>query len=155
MFLGSAVLIIASFIIMGLTTMYKLPSVLAMLAVATMQFSHSAGYVSVAGLLLGVLLPSGSRSTYSGLVAAIEGLSAFSQSATRPYIEDTLGVSWLYFIFAFVVTCCLIFMLFMMPETKGKTLEEIELTVMLPRREGCNIRRDSAETIKTMVSHSP
>ena len=60
-FLGSAVLIIASYIVMGLTAVYDLPSVLAMLAVAAMQFAHSAGYVSVAGLLLGVLLPSGTH----------------------------------------------------------------------------------------------
>ena len=57
-FLASAILIIAAHITMGLTNMTLLPPAFAMVAIAIIQFSSSAGYISVSYLLLGVLLPS-------------------------------------------------------------------------------------------------
>ena len=74
-FLICAILIIAAHIMMGLTNMMLLPPVFAMVAIAIIQFTSSAGYVSVSYLLLGVLLPSSSRSTFTGLVAMLGGLS--------------------------------------------------------------------------------
>ena len=52
-FLGSAVLVIASHVIMGFTIMDKLPPFFAMVAIGTIQFAFSSGYVSVAWVLLG------------------------------------------------------------------------------------------------------
>ena len=82
-FLGSAAMVAAAHVTMGLTISDVLPSEFALVAVATIQFASTAGYVSVAGLLLGVLLPSSSRSTFTGIIATIEGLSALSQSVIR------------------------------------------------------------------------
>ena len=90
-FLGSGAMVAAAHVTMGLTISDVLPSEFALVAVATIQFASTAGYVSVAGLLLGVLLPSSSRSTFTGIIATIEGLSALSQSVIRPYIEDGIG----------------------------------------------------------------
>ena len=129
-FLGSAALVIASHIIMGLTILDMLPPYFAMVAIGTIQFAFSSGYVSVAWVLLGVLLPSKSRSTFSGLIGAIEGLSALSQMMIRPYIVNAIGDSGLFFTFATIVTCCWIFMFFMMPETKGIPLEMTETIFM-------------------------
>ena len=52
--------------------------------------------------------------------------------------------------FAGVVTCCFVFMLFLMPETKGKTLEEVENIFLSPRKKGCTIRRSPREDINTV-----
>ena len=57
-FLASAVLIAAAHLTMGLTNMAVLPSGFALVAIATIQFASSGGYISVSYLLLGVLLPS-------------------------------------------------------------------------------------------------
>ena len=152
-FLGSAVLVIASHVIMGLTNMDKLPPEFAMVAIGTIQFAYSAGYISVAGVLLGVLLPSSSRSTFSGIICAIEGLSAFSQIVIRPYIVNVIGDSGLFFTFATIVTSCLIFMFFMMPETKGIPLEmtESEFIFNRPRKKECILRRDPKDAIKIIM----
>ena len=155
-FLASAVLIAAAHMTMGLTNMAVLPSGFAMVAIATIQFASSAGYISVSYLLLGVLLPSSSRSTFTGLVATVEGLSALSLNAVRPYISEGIGDSGLFFVFAAVVMVCFVFMFIWMPETKGYTMEQIEYIFLCPRHEGCTIRRDPNEvvtmTVETMQS---
>ena len=61
-FLSCSLLVIGAHTTMGLTTLGILPSEFAILSIATVQFASTAGYVSVAGLLLGSLLPSSSRS---------------------------------------------------------------------------------------------
>jgi hypothetical protein len=104
-------------------------------------------YYSVSHLLLGVVLPSSSRSIFVGLIA-IEGLSALSQSASTPAIIATIGNSSLFFVFAGIVAASAKFMFFMMPEIKGRTLEYI---FRCPRHEGCIIRRDlTAEITQTV-----
>ena len=151
-FLGSAILVILAHFTTGLANMGTLPPEFALVAVAAIQFASTAGYVSVAGLLLGVLLPSSSRSTFTGIIATIEGLSALSQSIIRPYIVDAIGQSGLFFVFGGLVTICLVYMFFMMPETKGVPLEKIEYIFLCPRHEGCTIRRDPNALITDMVN---
>ena len=151
-FLGSAILVTLAHFTTGLANIGVLPSEFALVAVAAIQFASTAGYVSVAGLLLGVLLPSSSRSTFTGIIATIEGLSALSQSIIRPYIEEAIGQSGLFFVFGSIVTGCLIYMFFMMPETKGKTLEEIEYIFLSPQHEEHHvIRRDPSVVISNVV----
>ena len=53
----------------------------------------------------------------------------------------------LFFLFAAVVTVCFTYMFFLMPETKGMALEEIEFIFLRPRMKGCPVRRDPKETI--------
>jgi hypothetical protein len=108
-------------------------------------------YYSVSHLLLGVVLPSSSRSIFVGLIATFEGLSALSQSASTPAIIATIGDAGLFFVFAGIVAACAIFMFYMMPETKGMTLAKIEYIFMCPRHEGCAIRRDPAAKITQTV----
>ena len=151
-FLICAVLIGVAHIMMGLTQMMILPPVFAIIAIAIIQFTSSAGYVSVSYLLLGVLLPSSSRSTFTGLISMLGGLSALLLNAVRPYITSTpLGDAGLFFVFAAVVTACVIYMFFMMPETKGITMEQIEYIFLCPPHEGCAIRRDPNRIITNGV----
>jgi len=151
-FLICALLIVAAHIMMGLTNMMLLPPAFAMISIGIIQFTSSAGYISVSYLLLGVLLPSSSRSTFTGLVAMMGGLSALSLNAVRPYIISTpIGDAGLFFVFAAVVIACLIYMFFMMPETKGITMEQIEYIFLCPPHEGCAIRRDPNRIITNAV----
>ena len=151
-FLICAIHIIVAHVMMGLTNMMLLPPVFAMIAIAIIQFTSSAGYISVSYLLLGVLLPSSSRSTFTGLVAMVEGLSALSLNAVRPYITSSpMGDAGLFFVFATIVTACVIYMFFMMPETRGITMEQIEYIFLCPPHEGCAIRRDPNRIITNAV----
>ena len=151
-FLASAFLIIVAHLIMGFTYLDFLPSEFAMLAIVIIQFAFTAGFVSVAGLLLGSLLPSSSRSTFAGVIMTIETLSALSQGSLEPYILEAIGESGLFFVFAAVVTICLCFMFILMPETKGKSLEELEHIFLSPKQKGCIVRRDPHEAIASLVT---
>ena len=82
----------------------------------------------------------------------VEGISALSLNAVRPYITATsLGDAGLFFVFAAVVTACLVYMFLMMPETKAVTLEQIEYIFLCPRHDGCAIRRDPNEIITNTI----
>ena len=151
-FLASALFMILAHVTMGLTILEFLPSEFAMAAIAIIQFASTAGYVSVAGLLLGSLLPSSARSTFAGIIMTIETLSALSQGAVEPYIVKTIGDSGLFFVFGAVVTACLCYMFILMPETKGKSLEELEHIFLSPKQKGCNVRRDPKEAMATSVT---
>ena len=117
-FLSCSLLVIAAHITMGLTTLGILPSVFAIISIGTVQFASTAGYVSIAGLLLGSILPSSSRSIFAGIILTIETLSALSQGSVESYIPETIRDSVLFFVFAGVVTACFIYMYFLMPGTQ-------------------------------------
>ena len=83
---------------------------------------------------------------------SIELPPALSLNAVRPYITSTpIGDAGLFFVFAAVVTACFIYMFFMMPETKGITMEQIEYIFLCPPHEGCAIRRDPNRIITNGV----
>ena len=150
-FLSCTLLIIVAHITMGLTTMKVVPSEFAIVSIGAIQFASTAGYLSVAGLLLGSLLPSSSRSIFAGIILTIETLSALCQGSIESFINEDIRDSVLFFVFAAVVTVCFIYMLFLMPETKGMALEEIEFIFLRPRQKGCTVRRDPKETIAGAV----
>ena len=147
LFLSCALLVIVSHITMGLTSLNILPAECAMVAIAIIQFASTAGYISVAGLLLGSLLPSSSRSIFAGVIMTFETLSALSQGSVEPFIVVSLGEAGLFFIFAGVVTLCLVYMFFLMPETRGRSEIELEYIFLSPRQKGCVVRRDPKEAI--------
>ena len=143
---------IVAHVTMGLAYLDFLPSEFVMVAIAIIQFASTAGYVSVAGLLLGSLLPSSSRSTFAGIIMTIETLSALFQGSLEPYIVKAAGESGLFFVFGAVVTACLCYMFILMPETKGKSLEELEHIFLSPKQKGCDIRRDLNEALASLVT---
>ena len=151
-FLACAFLIVVAHLMMGLTYLDFLPSKFAMVAIAIIQFASTAGFVSVAGLLLGSLLPSSSRSTFAGIIMTIETMSALSQGSLEPYILEAIGESGLFFVFGSVVMTCLCYMFILMPETKGKSLEELEHIFLSPKQKGCIVRREPHEAVASLVT---
>ena len=150
-FLSCSLLVIVAHITMGLTTLSILPPELAIISIGIIQFASTAGYVSVAGLLLGSLLPSSSRSIFAGIILTIETLSALSQGSIESYIPEAIRDSVLFFVFAGVVTTCFVYMYFLMPETKGRPLEEIEHIFLSPKQPGCVVRRDMRRAVAGAV----
>ena len=66
-----------------------------------------------------------SRSIFAGIILTIETLSALSQGSVESYIPEDNRDSVLFFVFAGVVSACLLFMYFLMPETKGPSINNI------------------------------
>jgi facilitated trehalose transporter len=86
----------------------------------------SVGFSNVPFLLMGELLPEAQRSFLSSVSSAVTLGTAFLSIKTYPALQSLLGlqgVFWLYSGFCFF-SC--IFVFIFLPETKGKSLEEIE-----------------------------
>lgn len=86
----------------------------------------SIGYSNVPFLLMGELLPSAQRSLLSSVAGAMNLGSMFLVIKTYPdtvTLIGSAGAFWLYSLFC-LLSC--FFVGFLLPETKGKSLEEIE-----------------------------
>ena len=77
-------------------------------------------------IILGELLPSDMRSLGCGLLGVLDNISLFTAVKTVPTLISSLGIHGAFLLYS---SCCLtnlIICLFIMPETKGLSLEEIE-----------------------------
>jgi len=84
------------------------------------------GYGVIMYNLQGEILPSDMRSFGSGLLGIIDNIVLFLSVKTVPVLISSVGVGGMFFIYCcftlFTITVCF----FVMPETKGMSLEEIE-----------------------------
>ena len=72
------------------------------------------------------IFPNSVRSYGNSLGSGTHWVFAAIIAATFPYVASTLGAGTTFGIFAFIMVFQLIFVWKMMPETKNKSLEEIE-----------------------------
>ena len=74
----------------------------------------------------GELLPSTSRSFGCGLLGIVESISLFISVKYVPDLNKFLGMHGTFYFYSGNVVIVAIISYFVMPETSGKTLEEIE-----------------------------
>jgi len=88
--------------------------------------SHAVGQGAVIWVFISEIFPNSVRSYGNSLGCGTHWVFAAIIAATFPYIANTLGEGTTFAIFAFIMVFQLIFVWKMMPETKNKSLEEIE-----------------------------
>ncbi|CAH2108109.1 unnamed protein product [Euphydryas editha] len=127
----SAVTMCASMLSMGCAFFFKFEhnSYLGYLPIASLvvfMLGFSLGFGGLPFLLLGELFPTHYRSQLSAMASAVNLLSMFTVIKSYHALERVLtsaGTFWMYSAFCAVA---FFFVLFMVPETKGKSLAEIE-----------------------------
>jgi SP family arabinose:H+ symporter-like MFS transporter len=91
---------------------------------------YIAFFASAMGPLVWVVLaeifPIRMRGAAMGLATLVLWLADFVVTLTFPVISDTLNASTAFWLYAAMCAVDLVFMVFYLPETKGRTLEEIE-----------------------------
>lgn len=87
--------------------------------------SFSLGWGAIFGILLAELFPLHLRGTAGGVVTGIEWFFNLVVSLTFPILLG-LGSGSVFFIYGSMAVLALIFVLVFVPETKGRSLEEIE-----------------------------
>ena len=87
---------------------------------------YSTGYVAVCFMVLGELLPSNGREIGSFMVVQSTNISAIILIKFAIDLQVALGIDGLFFLFAGVSLFSILFMFLFVPETFGKTLEEME-----------------------------
>jgi len=88
--------------------------------------SHAVGQGAVIWVFISEIFPNSVRSYGNSLGSGTHWVFAAVIAATFPYIASTLGGGTTFAIFAFIMIFQLLFVWKMMPETKNKSLEEIE-----------------------------
>ena len=71
------------------------------------------------------LLPTSVRSLGIGMLSVIVIIAAFITLLIFPFMEENLGSHWTFWIFSLATFIMVLIVQFFVPETKGKTLEEL------------------------------
>ncbi|XP_046387785.1 facilitated trehalose transporter Tret1-like [Ischnura elegans] len=106
------------------------------------------GFLQLPWIMTSELFPQAARGIAGGSVSALAHLLIFTSVKTYPDLEAWAGVPWTLWLFAGSAAAGAIFVYMFLPETKGKTLAEIEdeFSGGIGRR-GCLGSSDSSECL--------
>ncbi|KAJ0171206.1 hypothetical protein K1T71_013405 [Dendrolimus kikuchii] len=90
------------------------------------MFTIATGTVPLPFIIAGELFPLEFRSLAGGLSVLFLSSNLFITVKTVPFFFGTLGIHGAYIIYSIVVGYCLIIAFFFLPETKDRTLQDIE-----------------------------
>ena len=86
----------------------------------------SGGVGPLCTVLNGELLPSNLRTYASGVVTACSSICSFVVVKLTPLAQDTIGLYGMYWTFSLIGYALIAFTYFVVPETFGRSLEELE-----------------------------
>lgn len=87
---------------------------------------NSYGFFMVQGLMLGEMLPARARGPTSGITCAIINALLFITAKTFPWMSKVLQPHGLFLLFGLMTVAGTVFAHLFVPETKGRTLAEVE-----------------------------
>ncbi|XP_060807536.1 facilitated trehalose transporter Tret1-like [Amyelois transitella] len=90
------------------------------------MFSLTIGISSVPFAISGEIFPLEYRGLAGGLGILPLSLNFFIAVKFFPVLTNAIGLPFTYYLYAGVVTVCLVILYFMLPETKDRTLQQIE-----------------------------
>ncbi|XP_034395206.1 solute carrier family 2, facilitated glucose transporter member 6 [Cyclopterus lumpus] len=89
-------------------------------------FGYAMGWGPITWLLMSEVLPLVARGVASGLCVTVSWLTAFVLTHAFTHLVDRYGLYLPYLCFTVVCVLCLLFSAVCVPETRGRSLEEIE-----------------------------
>ena len=98
-------------------------------------------------ILMSEILPLRARSFGSGLIGLLDNLSCMLSAKMVPTFENSVGLHGMFYMYSCVSIFVGITCFFIIPETKGLTLEEIESMYT----SSSNGKKASRETISTVL----
>lgn len=104
--------------------------------------AYSGGFANVPFILMGEMFPSRYRSTLGSISSSFNLVCTFAVVRGFPDMQVTLGQYGAFWLFMSCTLVGVVFIYFLLPETKGKTLEEIDRMFLNepPPRDNVNIR---------------
>ncbi|XP_063604196.1 facilitated trehalose transporter Tret1-like [Penaeus indicus] len=88
--------------------------------------AFSLGWGPIPWLFMGEALPVKIRGPAASIVTALNWSCTFVITKTFPGMVELIGPSYVFYMFTAIMTLATLFAFFLVPETRGKTLEEIE-----------------------------
>lgn len=91
--------------------------------------SHAIGQGAVIWVFISEIFPNHLRASGQAFGSSTHWVLAAIIPSMIPFLFSTIGAGAVFLIFTIIMVFQLLFVIFMMPETKGKTLEELQQTV--------------------------
>lgn len=85
------------------------------------------GFASVTWAILGELFPPNVKAVASAFGCSMSMLMAFVTATFFPYLNGSIGMAWSFWLFGGCCAVGFVFVYFVVPETKGKSLQEIQV----------------------------
>lgn len=95
---------------------------------------YAFGWGPITWLLMSEILPLKARGTASGLCVMVSWCTGFILTESFLPAVNAFELETPFFFFAIICVCCIIFTYYVVPETKGRTLEQIESYFRTGRR---------------------
>lgn len=95
--------------------------------------SHAIGQGAVIWVFISEIFPNRLRASGQAFGSSTHWVLAAIIPSTIPYLFTNIGPGYVFAFFAFMMVLQLIFVLFMMPETKGKSLEELSAELSIKK----------------------
>ncbi|MFD0991102.1 sugar porter family MFS transporter [Mariniflexile jejuense] len=92
--------------------------------------AHAIGQGTVIWVFISEIFPNHLRGSGQSFGSSVHWVLAAVVPSLVPVLFSTIGAGWVFAIFAFMMVLQLLFVMFMMPETKGKTLEELQSIIL-------------------------
>lgn len=108
------------------------------------MFSIATGTVPLPNVIAGEIFPLEFRSIGGAITVLSLSINLFTTVKTAPFFLSNLGLPGAYCMYAGIVAYCLVVVWFMMPETKDRTLQDIE--------DEFRGRKLTVEEVKSMTS---
>lgn len=105
----------------------RVVSYVAVLSTVGYMGSYSLGYGPLPWVIISELIPLRARATVGGIAIFLTWLLTFVVTKAFAPLSTIVGVSGCFWIFSGFSALSILYVIFLLPETKGRTLEEIEI----------------------------
>lgn len=133
LFIGLSIAFIALFLI-GLTLSTSSISSFSIIIIYIEMLVFIAGYALSLGtlfwLIISEIYPLNIRSLAMSFVTAVQWLACFLVTTSFLPLQNILGTAQVFYLFAFMCFLSIIFSYYFVPETKGMSLEQIEINLL-------------------------
>jgi len=106
--------------------MHQSLGLLPLISLMVFMIGFSIGYCSIPFLLMGELIPGKQRSFLSSIAGSLNLGIMFVVIKSYHDLKNSVGEDGTFWLYSFVCLCSCFFVYFLVPETKGKSLIEIE-----------------------------
>jgi facilitated trehalose transporter len=107
------------------------------------MIGFSVGYCSIPFLLMGELIPEKQRSFLSSIAGSMNLGMMFVVTKTYQDLKNSMGEAGTFWLYSFFCLCSCFFVYFLVPETKGRSLTEIEELFELKQESKRNSKSNS------------
>lgn len=119
---GISAIFLGTFLHQNCQGLNYVPALFVLIYVAT----NTLGFLILPGVLLGELFPAKIRGLSGGLTFMVFNLMLFGVSKVFPFVRSVVGISGVFWIFGASSLMACLFLYLALPETKSRSLSEIE-----------------------------